>query len=113
MSVLSPLGALYIPKWNNIAWSQPGGVGTKVFPQENSGSFGYPVPGIRMEEAGQALWISGCSHGFDCLQVFRDYDSNTQKSVAVLTCPVCTFILNYVEPYEAIEDVLQYPILIP
>ena len=113
MSVLPPLGALYIPKWNNIAWSQPGGVGTKVFPAQNDGPWlQFPVPGQFISEAGEALWRAGCGHGFDEFQVFRDYDSNTSKSAAIQTCPICTFIVAIIEPYELFRDPLQYPILV-
>ena len=84
-----------------------------MYPQQNNGPFlAYPVPGQFFEEAGEALWRSGCGHGWDCIQVFRDYDSDTDMSVAILACPICTFIINYVEPYERVDDVIQYPILI-
>ncbi len=113
MSVLPPLGALYIPNWNNIAWSQPNGVGTKVFPAQQSGPFlQFPVPGQFFDEPGEALWRAGCQHGFDAFQVFRDYDDSTGMSAAIQTCPICTFIVAVIEPYERIFDVLQYPILV-
>jgi hypothetical protein len=104
---------LYNPKWNNIAWTQPGGVGTQVFPAQNNGPFtNYPVPGQFFGESGQALWRAGCQHGFDDFQVFRDYDSSTSMSAAIQCCPICTFIIAIIEPYENIFSVTMYPILV-
>jgi len=111
---LPPIGSLYIPNWNGIAFTQPGGVGTKVIPTLGDGdSFGYPVPGQALYPSSQALWISPCGHGFDYPLVFRDYDPNTQMSAAIIVCPVCTYFLRTIEPYEAIDNVLSYPIIIP
>jgi len=113
MSVLPPIGALYYPNYHNIAWSQPGGTGTKVFPAQNDGPMtAYPVPGQFIIEAGEALWRAGCGHGFDEFQVFRDYDDVTMKSAAIQCCPICSYIVAILEPYEVIDDVLQHPILV-
>lgn len=107
------IGSLYYPRWNNIAWSQPGGVGTEVFPQQNNGPFtAYPVPGQFFGESSQALWRAGCGHGFDAFEVFRDFNVCTNQSCAIQTCPICTFIVNVISPYEAIFDVIQFPILV-
>lgn len=107
------VGSLYAPNFDGIAWSQPGGIGTIVFPQQNTGSFGYPGNQILMQEKGQGLWTSGCQHWWNCMRVARDYNYCTQQSIAVYLCPVCTYVINIVTPYEAIEDPIQFPILIP
>jgi hypothetical protein len=109
---IPPLGSLYITNYQGIAWSQPIPGGT-VYPQQNTGPFGYPGNQILMQEPGQGLWTSGCGHWWDCIQVFRDYDSDAQQSAAVLCCPLCSFLIRVVEPYELIEDPIQYMILIP
>lgn len=119
MSVLT-VGSLYIENYGGTRWSQPGGVGSVVFPQQNSG-FGYyqqpgktfPLISSPINEQGQALWISPCGHGFDTLQVFRDFDSSTNMSAAVLTCPLCSFLIRLLEPYELVSNYLTNPILIP
>ena len=114
MASLPPIGSLYISDWNGIAWSQPGGVGTKVFPTLGDGPFtAYPVPGQFYSPSSQALWILPCGHGVDFPMAFRDYDNVNQSSVCVLCCSICTYILKYIEPYENIDNVLSYPILIP
>lgn len=118
MSVLT-VGSLYIPNYGGIHWTQPGGVGTTVFPQQNTGPFwnnpgkSYPLIGPPFAEAGQALWISPCGHGFDTVQIFRDYDSNTSQSAAVVCCPICSFLIELLEPYSLLQNYLQVPIVIP
>lgn len=107
-----PIGALYIPNYHNIPWTQPGGVGTTVFPQQNTSPFGYPIPGVNMQEPGQGLWTAGCGHWFDEFVVFRDFDNTNHSSMAVQCCPLCTFIRNIIEPYEQIDNIIKYPILV-
>jgi len=108
------VGTLYIPTYNNIPWSQPGGTGTKVYPgQANNQPFtAYPVGGQVIDEVGQSLWIWGCGHGSDVVKIFKDYDPGNKSSIALICCPICTFIASVIEPYEAIFDVTQYPIII-
>lgn len=113
MSVLPPIGTLYHKNYNGIAWSQPGGPNTTVFPQQNDGQFaGYPILGNIISEAGESLWHSPCGHGWDCMLVERDFDDSTHKSVAVYQCPICSLILQYVEPFEDIYS-FNMPYLIP
>lgn len=109
---LPMIGGLYIPNWNNIGWQQPFGLGTTVFPQQNTGSFGYPVPGITMQEPGQGLWTAGCGHWFDEFQIFRDVNNCTNQSAAIQCCPVCTYVIRTYSPYEIIFDPVQYAILV-
>jgi hypothetical protein len=106
------VGSLYIPNYQGIAWSQPGGVGTTVYPQQNTGSFGYPENQILMQEPGQGLWVSPCGHWLDTWQVFRDYDTAAQSSAAIQTCPMCSYINRVYEPYEEIFDTVRFPILV-
>lgn len=109
---LPEIGSLYIPNWNNIAWVQPFGTGTTVFPQQNTGSFGYPVPGVTMQEPGQGLWTAGCSHWFDSFQIFRDVNNCTGESAAIQCCPVCSYVIRTYSPYEVIFDPIQHYILV-
>jgi hypothetical protein len=107
------IGSLLYPNWNNISWSQPVPGGT-VYPQQNNGPFtAYPVPGQFFAEAGEALWRSGCGHGWDCMGVERGFDSCAGTSIAIYFCPICSYVVNIVTPYEAIYDPVAYAILIP
>jgi hypothetical protein len=108
------VGALYIPNYQGIGWQQIGGIGGKVLPTLGDGPFtAYPVPGQWYGPSGQALWLSGCGHGYDTIQVFRDWDATCQISAALLCCPDCSYINAVIEPYEEIYNYISMPILIP
>ena len=108
----SQVGTLYIPRYNNIAWTQPLGPGTTVYPTQNNGAFlNFPVPGQFFGESSEALWHPGCNHGINEWRIFRDYDPEKNQSAAVICCSVCSFISSIREPYEvAFSD--QYPIIV-
>lgn len=114
------VGTLYRANYNGTAWSQPGGPGTTVYPQQNDGPFtNYPVPGQFIIEAGESLWRAACGHGFDYPVVFKDFDDATGLSAAVVACPLCSLITRLIEPYNQISDgtyitpVPPYPYIIP
>ena len=106
------VGSLYIKNWNNIAWSQPGGIGTTVYPQQqvNTAFTDFPVAGQTWSEIG--LWVSSCGHWLDTWEIFRDINICTNQSAAIVACPVCSNIQQVITPYEAIFDVLRYPIVV-
>jgi hypothetical protein len=113
-ATLPAIGSLYYPNFNHIAWSQPGGYGTTVFPQQLIGIpfEAYPVPGqIWAENSG--LWVLGCGHWQNQMRVFRDYDAETGMSAAILCCSLCTYVQRIQEPYESITNEFNFPILIP
>ena len=113
MSVLPTLGTFYIKNYNGIAWTQPGGPNTVVYPQQDNGPFtAYPVPGQFFAESGQALWRGPCGHGWDSFQIWFDYDDSTHMSVAIVACPICSITLNYIEPASRAYDVMQFPIIV-
>jgi hypothetical protein len=96
-----------------VAWSQPDGANTTVYPTENTGPFtAYPVPGQMFAE-NSGMWFFGCGHSVMLPLVFRDYDNMLGESVAVICCPMCTFIQRYQSPYESIQDPFNFPIIIP
>jgi len=108
------IGTLYQAKYNNINWSQPGGKGTQVFPAQADGQpfSAYPVPGQIFVEAGEALWRAGCGHGFDAFRIQQDYDPTTKSSCALILCPICSYLINVIEPYELVYSVTQHPIIV-
>jgi hypothetical protein len=111
---LPAIGTLYVRNWGGTNWTQPGGPGTTVFPQEavNVPFSAYPVPGQVISET-SGLWVLGCGHWENAMRIFMDYDPMTGLSAAILTCGLCTYIQNIIEPYNAIFNPVQYPILIP
>lgn len=116
MSVTSAsIGLQYDPHWLNIPWTQPGGKGTQVFPAQanNAPMTSFPVPGQVINEVGMSLWIFGCGHGADEPRIFRDFDSGTGLSCAIVACPICTYIMRLIEPYETYTNPITNPIVIP
>jgi hypothetical protein len=108
------IGSIYSPDFHGIPWSQPGGTGTQVFPQQqiNVPWKNYPVAGQFFSE-NTGLWTAGCGHWFDYPAIFRDFDSATSMSAAVVCCPLCTFLIRLIEPYEQYTNPLTNPIVVP
>jgi hypothetical protein len=108
------VGAVYDPKYNSVAWSQPGGPGTQVFPAQVTGGFDLLSNVPFNERTGQ--YTGTCQHSFNECAVFRDYDYTNNVSVALLCCPVCSCVQRTLEPYEAalttqgsLINVILYP----
>lgn len=108
------VGSLYQRNYNGTAWSQPGGPGTTVFPQQqiNVPFAAYPVPGqVWMENSG--LWNSPCGHWFNAPRIQMDHDDMLGQSAALVLCPLCSYIIRIIEPFSAIDDVISNPVIIP
>lgn len=105
-------GTLWEPNFNGVAWEQPGGAGTLVFPQQQSGEFlAYPVPGqLWLEQTG--LFVAGCGHWQDYPRIQRAYDEMLDTSVALVICALCSYIQYSVAPYDLIYNVEQFPIVL-
>jgi hypothetical protein len=112
---LLPPGSLYIQNFQGVAWFQPNGVGTQVFPAQNVGNqYAFsPTPGMIVWSENSGIWYFGCGHSVMEPMIFRDYDNMLGVSVAVICCPMCSFIQRYQSPYESIDDPFQFPIIIP
>lgn len=69
------IGTLYNPKQSGIAWSQPGGPGTTVYPQEqvNVPFTAYPVVGQLWAE-NSGVYVCGCGHWINEAMIFEDAD---------------------------------------
>ena|SRR5271154_6584399 len=92
-------GVQYSPTWNGVQWSQPGGPGTIVLPQQQNGPFvNYPVPGNWFIEL-SGLWTVGCGHWVDFPLILQDYDCLTATSIALACCPLCSYVQYVISPY--------------
>lgn len=111
MSSLPVLGSLLYPDWNGIAWVQSGGPGTTVLPGPNDGPFGYPVPGVNMQESGSGLWPSVCGHWLDTWEIFMGYDEVSNQNAAIVACPVCSCVNRIIIPYSNIYNTVTYQIV--
>lgn len=106
------VGTLYENPFNGVNWSQPGGPGTPVFPQQQDGPFlNYPVPGQFFIEA-TGFFTVGCGHWVDYPRIFRDYDEMLDVSTGLVCCPMCSYIQYLIQPYELVYDVEQNPVII-
>jgi hypothetical protein len=102
------VGQLYLgPNRNGLpVWSQPGGVGTKVFPavptQYPAQFQGYPQSVMSYP----ALYYSGCQHPLNCWEIFEFYDPYEQEQMVAVCCPMCSFVqqlLTAAEYYNYVE----------
>src|SRR5271166_5813269 len=101
------IGLQYLKTWNNIAWSQPGGIGTKVFPQQPTGN--SDLFSVLPYNSLTGVYIVGCGHSVNQVLVLQDWDYDTNMSVALICCPSCSYIQSRIEPYSlALTNPLQY-----
>src|SRR5208283_4728132 len=87
------LGALYPPDEIYAKFTQPGGPGTPVFPQQQIG-----------EQIG--TFMADCGHYFlDWMVQMGSYKDNegVTHRVALITCPLCGYLNQIVDPYELIN----------
>ena len=105
------VGTLYPPGGlNNIKWSQPGGAGTLVYPQQQTGVDYFSTKPFS-ELSGQ--FSCGCGHFVNEPLIQREWDFVTDSSVALICCPMCGYVQYTLEPFEdALNPVLnpQLPI---
>ena len=101
------IGALYPPGGlNNIKWSQPGGVGTPVYPQQQTG-VDYFSSHPFSELSGQ--FSVGCGHFCNMPLVQQEYDYVTESSVALICCPLCGYVQYTLEPFESALSTVYQP----
>lgn len=104
------IGTLYPPGGlNNIAWSQPGGPGTPVYPQQEvGGAYESTVP--FNERTG--MFSAGCGHSMNQALVQREYDYDNDISVALVLCPLCGYTQYSISPFEAALSTVYQPWLV-
>jgi hypothetical protein len=92
------VGALYPPGGlNNIAWQQPGGVGTQVFPaQQTSVDYFAVTPFSELT----GVFSSPCGHFENYPLIQQEFDYETGSSVALVCCPLCGYVVYTIEPFE-------------
>jgi hypothetical protein len=83
---MRPLGTLYFSPISAgvTVWTQPGGPGTLVFPQQQPGEM-------------IGLFSFGCGHWFNNICVVFEADTD-QVQVAYLICPLCSYIQRAIKP---------------
>ena len=93
-------------------WSQPGGPGTQVFPalptQFPSQNMGYP----QVVMAYPSLYVWGCLHPTNTAEIFEVYDPYIGEQVALVCCPLCSYIQQIIVPYSAYSNYEDTPIVV-
>lgn len=100
------VGSLYNGGYQNglLVYTQPGGVGTPVFPQPPQTSppqnwnRTYYKPIYPTTFVGLLSW--GCGHWTNNPEVVKVFDNYSGENAALLCCNVCSYIGYIVEPYE-------------
>ena len=94
-------GTLYLGLTRNglPVWSQPGGPGTLVFPQQPQGEH-------------SALYSFGCGHWFNCPEIFEIWYPYNEVQAALVSCPICSFVQQVIEPYENYQSYIDTPIVV-
>ena len=93
-------GTLYYKGLLNgqLVWTQPGGPGTAVSPVAPriypAVYQGYPQSPF----AYQGLYVLGCGHWLNEIEVIQMWDDVNEEQAALLCCPVCSYIQLIVEP---------------
>lgn len=101
------IGALYpAGGLSNIKWSQPGGVGTLVFPQQQTG-----VAYLSTKPFSELSGIFACPCGHFCNYplVQREWDYATSSSVALICCPLCGYVVYTMAPFESALSTVYQP----
>lgn len=102
------IGAFYIqPNGFNGQWTQPGGVGTQVFPADATGNDYFST--APFSEA-SGIFVSACSHSVNYPTLIQDVDVTTGEQIMLVVCPKCSYI-NYVLPLEQALSTVQTPII--
>ena len=104
------IGQLY-PKGglHGIAWQQPGGPGTQVFPAQQTGSDYFSIKPFS-ELSG--VFSSLCGHSLNAPLVQREFDYTTGQSVALICCALCGIVNYVIEPFEAALNTVEQPWLV-
>ncbi len=92
-------------------WTQPGGVGTLVYPQLPrifpSQNMGYPQTPMSYP----AMYYSGCGHPLNCWEIYSYYDPYAEEVMALICCPMCSYIQQIV-PYDQYQSYIDTPIVV-
>jgi hypothetical protein len=91
------IGTFYIkPNGPNGYWTQPGGPGTTVFPQQVRANSDQLSIEPYSELTG--TYMGSCNHSFNQCAVYTDWDYDTSMSVALICCPICSVVFRTIEP---------------
>jgi hypothetical protein len=105
MSDLPAVGTLAFDGkvYGQVVWTQPGGPGTEVFPQQQ--------PAERV-----AMFVFGCGHWANHLDIkIMGYMPPAQPldKAAYVLCPLCSFVNRIIYPTSLLYDPIANYIVLP
>lgn len=90
------LGEMYYQgRLNGVPfWTQPGGPGTIVFPQNQRNTPWLDWPGAGTMTINEiANWVNpGCQHVVKMFNVIQEFDYDKGMPVQLLCCPSCSYV---------------------
>jgi hypothetical protein len=95
-------------------FTQPGGPGTQVFPTQANATpwAAWPAAGVMVLQEYSPWWAPGCGHSVKTLKVIREFDYETNSSVALVCCEICSYLQRTIEPFEEWLNPIENAILI-
>ena len=92
-------------------WTQPGGIGTTVFPQAPT-LFPQQFMGYQQVPMSYpSLYVWGCGHQTNTAEIFEVFQPSLDDQAALITCPVCSFIAQ-IMLYSEYTNYLDTPLVI-
>lgn len=102
------IGTLYIPNYNGVAWQQPGGIGTQVFPaQQVGGAYESIQPFNEMSGA----MTAGCGHSQNAPLLQQEYDEDSGELVILVLCSICSYT-QYALPVAQVLSTVYNPVTV-
>lgn len=84
-------------------FQQPNGPGTAVFPTEQNGQpwSAWPAAGVIPFQEYNPWWSPGCGHSIKFWKIIREFDYDTNQSVALVVCSTCQFVVSaHYQPFD-------------
>lgn len=109
------IGVMYYPQGPppTTYFTQPGGPNTPTFPtQANAVPWdAYPIPGLILNEY-SPWWAPPCGHSLKEWLVIREWDYDTNMSVALVCCRICSYVVSTIEPFEEWLNPIERAIIV-
>ena len=93
-------------------WTQPGGVGTLVYPQPQQYSPENYQGYQQSQMSYPALYCFGCGHYQNCPTVYEVYQPSLNEQVALVCCNQCGFIAQIIAPYSDFQSYIDTPLIV-
>jgi hypothetical protein len=107
------VGELYLGTTRNglPVWTQPvpGGLVYPQLPTE------FPTQYQGYQQAPMSypsLYVFPCGHPLNVPEIFEVYEPSSDDQVALVCCPMCSYIAQIISPYADFQSYMDTPIII-